>query len=262
MQVVTPFGSELWLFDGPAVTGAAGFQFPTRMAVVRLPSDGGLWVWSPVALNKDVWDAIDALGPVRHLVAPNSLHHTFLAEWAARYPDARVHGAPGLTQEIAGTAIHSIIGDKPDPDWAGAVDQVIVRGNRITAEVVFFHRETSTVLVTDLVQQIPKGWYRGWRAVIARLDLMTALVPSVPRKFRMATTDKVAARNDVKQILEWPAHRLVMAHGNPVRWKRSVVEGIRVVDAVIMPQLGRADISRSPANNKTLQAAIGKFRSE
>ncbi len=214
---MTPFGSEIWLLDGPAVTGAAGFQFPTRMAVVRLPGDGGLWVWSPVALTQDVRVAIDALGPVRHLVAPNSLHYTFLAEWAAAYPDARVHGAPGLTQIIAGTAIHSTIGDKPDPDWAGAVDQVIVRGSRITTEVVFFHWETSTVLVTDLVQQIPRGWYRGWRAVVARLDLMTAPVPSVPRKFRMATTDKVAARNDVRRILEWPAQRLVMAHGNPIQ---------------------------------------------
>jgi hypothetical protein len=97
------------------------------------------------------------------------------------------------------------------------MEQVIVRGNRITTEVVFFHRESATVLVTDLVQQIPKGWYRGWRAVVAQLDLMTAPVPSVPRKFRMATTDKVAARDAVKRILEWPAQRLVMAHGTPMQ---------------------------------------------
>lgn len=214
---MTPFGSELWLFDGPAVTGAAGFQFPTRMAVVRLPNEGGLWIWSPVALTQDLRIIVDALGPVRHLIAPNSLHHTFLAEWAAAYPDARVHAAPGLTQQIAGTEIHSTIGSEPDPDWAGAMEQVIVRGNRITTEVVFFHRESATVLVTDFVQQIPKGWYRGWRAVVARLDLMTASVPSVPRKFRMATTDKFAARDDIKRILEWPALRLVMAHGTPMQ---------------------------------------------
>ncbi|WP_343035225.1 DUF4336 domain-containing protein [Parasulfitobacter algicola] len=214
---MTPFGPALWLFDGPAVTGAAGFQFPTRMAVIRLPGDGGLWIWSPVALTQDVRVAIDALGPVHHLVAPNNLHHMFLAQWAAAYPDARVHAAPGLTQQITGTAIHSTMGDDSDPAWAGAVDQVAVRGNRITTEVVFFHQESATVLVTDLVQQIPQGWYRGWRAVVARLDLMTAPVPSVPRKFRIATIDKASARDDVKRILEWPARRLVMAHGTPMQ---------------------------------------------
>ena len=213
---MTPFGPDLWLFDGPAVTGAAGFRFPTRMAVVRLPAGNGLWVWSPVALTEDLRRAVDALGPVRHLVAPNSLHHTFLAEWAARYPNARVHAAPGLTQEVAATAIHSTLADEPDPAWAGTLDQVIVRGNRITTEAVFHHRDSATVLVTDLVQQIPKGWYRGWRAAVARLDLMTASRPSVPRKFRMATTDRSAACADVARILEWPSDRLVMAHGAPL----------------------------------------------
>jgi hypothetical protein len=211
-----PFGPNLWLCDGPAVTGAAGFRFPTRMAVIGLPGGGGLWVWSPVALTPEVRAAVDASGPVRHLVAPNGLHHTFLAEWAEAYPDARVHAAPGLTERTADAAIHATLGDAADPAWAGALDQVVVRGNRITTEVVFFHRTSATVLVTDLVQQIPRGWYHGWRAVVARLDLMTAPVPSVPRKFRVATTDRTAARVAVGRILEWPAHRLVMAHGPPV----------------------------------------------
>lgn len=214
---MTPFGSKLWLVDGPAVRGAAGFLFPTRMAVIRLPGEGGLWVWSPVALTEEVRSAVDALGPVRHIVAPNSLHHTFLAEWAAAYPEARVHAAPGLTQDVAGTVIHATLGDEPDPAWSGVVDQVVVRGNRITTEVVFFHRASATVLVTDLVQQIPKGWYRGWRAVVARFDLMTAAIPSVPRKFRMATMDKSMARDAVRRILEWPADSLVMAHGAPIQ---------------------------------------------
>lgn len=214
--MVTPFGSEFWLCEGPAVTGAAGFKFPTCMAVIRLPDALGLWVWSPVALTPEIRRAVDALGPVRHLVAPNSLHYTFLAEWAAAYPEARVSAAPGLTQDVAGTEIHSIICDEPDPAWAETLDQVIMRGNRITTEVVFFHRASSTVLVTDLVQQIPRDWYHGWRAVVARLDLMTAPIPSVPRKFRVATTDRSAFRDGTRRVLEWPTERLVMAHGTPV----------------------------------------------
>lgn len=214
---MTEFGPELWLFDGPAVEGAAGFMFPTRMVVIRLPEDGGLWIWSPVALTRDLRSAVDALGAVRHLIAPNGLHHMFLAQWATAYPDARVHAAPGLAKDVAGTEIHSTLGDEPDPGWAGVVDQVVVRGNKITTEVVFFHRTSATVLVTDLVQQIPQGWYRGWRALVARLDLMTAAKPSVPRKFRLATTNRPVARENVRRILEWPADRLVIAHGTPLQ---------------------------------------------
>ena len=211
-----PFGSNLWLVDGPAVTGAAGFHFPTRMAVLRLPETGGLWVWSPVELTQPIRSAIDALGPVQHLIAPNSLHYTFLAQWAKAYPEAQVHAAPGLTQQIAGCTIHATLGDSPDPAWEGAIEQVVVHGNRITTELVFFHKESSTTLVTDLVQHIPQGWYRGWRAIVARLDLMTAPTPSVPRKFRMATKDKAAARAAVSRILDWRTERLVIAHGPPI----------------------------------------------
>ena len=154
-----------------------------------------------------------ALGTVRHLVAPNGLHYTFLSDWAAACPEARVHAAPGLAPGTAGCRIDAVLGEAPDPAWAGAIDQVVVRGNRITTEVVFRHRASDCVLVTDLVQQIPRGWFSGWRAVVARLDLMSGARPEVPRKFRLATTDRAAARAAVVRVLDWRARRLVMAHG-------------------------------------------------
>ncbi|WP_298307324.1 DUF4336 domain-containing protein [uncultured Erythrobacter sp.] len=214
--MLQPFGPNFWLCDGPAVTGAAGFHFPTRMIVIELPSEGGLWVWSPVGVSEDVRAEIDALGPVRHLVAPNNLHHTFLPDWVATYPEARVHAAPGLSASTTGATIHERLGNAPDPAWEGVLDQLVVPGNRITTEVVFHHRPSSTAIVTDWVQHIPRGWYRGWRGMIARLDLMSAPEPSVPRKFRLATTDRNAARAAMRRILAWEADRLVFAHGPPV----------------------------------------------
>ena len=37
--------------------------------------------------------------------------------------------------------------------------------------------------------------------------------PSVPRKFRVAFTDRNVARDGVKRILAWPAEKVLMAHG-------------------------------------------------
>lgn len=78
--------------------------------------------------------------------------------------------------------------------------------------VVFFHRASATGLVTDLVQQMAHGWYRGWHACVARLDLMTAAIPSVSRKFRVSMTNRAAARERVRRIPDWPADGLVTAH--------------------------------------------------
>jgi hypothetical protein len=69
----------LVLMDGPTVTGMGGFVFPTRMAVIRL-ADGRLWVWSPVALDEATKRAVDALGLVSDIIAPNSLHDLALRD--------------------------------------------------------------------------------------------------------------------------------------------------------------------------------------
>ncbi|MCG7533934.1 DUF4336 domain-containing protein [Pseudoalteromonas sp. OOF1S-7] len=52
--------------------------FTTRMTIVRLPC-GGLWVHSPICLTPGLREQVDALGPVTYLVAPNHLHHLFMA---------------------------------------------------------------------------------------------------------------------------------------------------------------------------------------
>ncbi len=108
------------------------------------------------------------------------------------------------------------LGDAPVPEWRRDLDHVQVPGNRITTETVFFHRNSGTAIFADLLQQFPAGWFRGWRAVVARLDLMATPRPEVPRKFRLAFRDQGVARAAVARILDWPSQRVVMAHGTPV----------------------------------------------
>lgn len=42
---------------------------------------------------------------------------------------------------------------------------------------------------------------------------MLAAEPAVPRKFRVAFTDRHAARQSLERILAWPTDRVIMAHG-------------------------------------------------
>lgn len=212
--MLQPFGPEIWLADGGQAE-VIGFHYPTRMAVMRV-SDGGLLVWSPVTLTEDLRQELAALGEVRFLVAPNSLHHLFVTEWQTAYPKARFHAAPGLAARRKDLAIDETLGEGPPAEWAADLDLVLVHGNRITTEAVFFHRPSGVVLFTDLIQQFPKGWFRGWRAIVAKLDLMTEAEPAVPRKFRTAFSDKTAARASLARILQWPCEKVVMTHGRPV----------------------------------------------
>lgn len=205
-------GSGIWIVEGPVVQAAAGFRYPTRMAIIRL-SDGGLVIWSPIALSDDLRMAVDALGAVRYLIPPSSLHHTFLGDWHHAYVDAQVYAPPGLRDKRPDIRFDADFTDEPVAAWTGEIDHVIMWGNRITAEVVFFHHASRTAIFTDLIQQFPRGWFRGWRAIIARLDLMVTKEPTVPRKFRIAFSDRGAASKSLQKILTWPTDKVIMAHG-------------------------------------------------
>lgn len=205
------FGPNIWLAEGPVVDGAAGFRFPTRMCIVRL-ADGGIWVHSPVALTDDLRAAVGQLGPVRHIVAPNALHYMFVSQWAAAFPQAQVWALSALRAKDGFAQAGDLGGG---PAWAGQIDQVIFP-NAITDEAVFFHRASRTAIFTDLLQQFDRGWFSGWRAIIARADRMEGAVPQVPRKFRLATRKRTAARLALGEITGWQAVRLTMAHGTPV----------------------------------------------
>lgn len=212
--MVEPFGSGLWLFDGAPIVAALGFHYPTRMAIMRRAT-GGLLIWSPIALSDELLAEVTQIGTVEALIAPNSLHHVYLNDWIRAYPKAKVIGAPGLAAKRNDLRFDVTIDTTSTSIWPEDIAHVII-DTRITSEVVVFHRPSGTVLFTDLLQQMPPNWYSGWRALIARMDLMTAPEPSVPRKFRMAIADRSAAKSALEQVLEWPIKQVVMAHGTPV----------------------------------------------
>jgi hypothetical protein len=101
-------------------------------------------------------------------------------------------------------------------EWANDIDQVVVRGNGITTEVVFFHSRSRTAIFTDLIQNFEPGWFRGWRALAARLDFLTAPQPTVPRKFRVTFYNRTLARKALRRILAWPTEAVLAAHAAPV----------------------------------------------
>ncbi|MBR1270442.1 DUF4336 domain-containing protein [Bradyrhizobium sp. AUGA SZCCT0222] len=208
------FAHDIWIADGTEIV-IVGFHYPTRMAVIKL-SGGGLFIWSPIQLTDGLRAEVDALGPVRHIVAPNSLHHLFLPAWKQAYPGAKVYAPPGLRKKREDIVFDADLGDAPSPEWDQEIDQVLMQGNVITTEVVFFHAKSGTVLFTDLIQQLPASSFSGWRAVVAKLDLMVGPEPSVPRKFRLAFTNRRAARLSLERIFAWPAEKVLMAHGTPV----------------------------------------------
>lgn len=208
------FGPDLYVADGPAVS-FYGFQYPTRMAVARL-RDGSVWVWSPVALTDELVDAVTAIGPVRHIVSPNKIHHLFLAEWAERWSDACLYAPPGLARKRTDLQFDVELGDAPDPAWAADIDQVIFRGSLALEEVTFFHRTSRTAIFCDLIQRFPEEEAKGWRGWVMRADGLVGENGSTPREWRASFIRRGKARAARDKVLGWKSERLLIAHGDCV----------------------------------------------
>ncbi len=206
------FGPSIYMADGPIVS-FYGFPYPTRMAVVRL-SNGGAWVWSPVAMTDELFDSVSNVGPVQHIVSPNKIHHLFLAEWSERFPEARVYAPPGLAKRRSDLRFDAELGDVPDPAWEADIDQVIFRGSMAMEEVVFFHIASRTAIVCDLIQRHPEATMTGWKGMLMRLDGLVGEHGSTPREWRASFIRRRKTRAAREKVLSWKPERLLIAHGD------------------------------------------------
>jgi hypothetical protein len=205
------FGPSLYVADGPTVS-FYGIAYPTRMAVARL-SDGSAWVWSPVALTDDLVNFMNTFESVRHIVSPNKIHHLFLAQWCDQWPEAHVYAPPGLAQRKPDLRFDAELSDDPDPAWATDIDQVIFRGSLAMEEVVFFHRESRTAIVCDLIQRHPEATMTGWKGMLMRVDGLVGKHGSTPREWRASFLRRGRARAAREKVLSWKPERLLIAHG-------------------------------------------------
>ncbi|HWB49304.1 MAG TPA: hypothetical protein VG651_09355 [Stellaceae bacterium] len=101
----------LWVAEG-TIVNFYGAPYPTRSAISRL-ANGDLWVWSPVKLAANLRTAVDCLGPVRHLVSPNKLHHLYLKEWKAAYPEASLWGPQSTIKKCPDLTFREALQDDP-----------------------------------------------------------------------------------------------------------------------------------------------------
>jgi hypothetical protein len=216
LDTLKPFGEEIWIVDGPEI-GMRYFgltlPFPTRMTVVRIP-DGKLWIHSPIAWNDSLGASIDRLGSVCYLVAPNTLHYSYLADWQARYPQAHSYGPPGLAGKRAKLTIDNILGKEPPTAWGDAFEQCVVPGTLIT-EVDFFHRASRTLILTDLIENFESSRVRN-RLLRWTMRAFGAADPDGKAPIDMQLSfirHRPSVREAARQMIAWAPERIVLAHG-------------------------------------------------
>lgn len=187
-----------------------GIPINVRMTVVRLP-DGRLWVHSPVQLDDALRRSLDALGKVAAIIAPNTMHHLYIGDFVAAYPDAVLHAAEGLAAKRKALRIDRTLGDRPDEAWGGVFDTVVIGGMPAFNESVFIHRPTRTLIATDTVFNVPADV--PWRTRFFCTLTGTYKRFACSRLFRSLIRDKAAFARSMRRVIAMDYDRVIMAHG-------------------------------------------------
>ena len=215
MATLIQISETLWTIDGPVVDWF--FPFPTRMTIARLTGDD-LFIHSPVELTPDVRKAVESLGTPRYLVSPNKMHHLFWHEWQEVYNDALSFSPPALREKRPDLKFYGTLGDRPHPAWAQQLDQLMFKGSRFLDEVIFFHRDSRTVIFGDLLENIDPGPLPWFPRLLARLSGVTAPRGGTPLDYRFSFVMRRAeARECLQRIIDWAPQQIIMCHGIPVR---------------------------------------------
>jgi hypothetical protein len=210
--------NNIWYRDGSTVRWFS-MPFPTRMVVARLENKE-LFIHSPVQLTDDVRHDVEKLGRPRYLVSPNKLHHIFLKQWQDAYPDAFLYIPRGLHSSRPDLNYHKELTDTPEAAWEKYIDQLVFRGSRLFEELVFFHKQSRTLIIGDLIENFDPSSLSWFHRVLAWYARILAPHGETPRDYRFSFRgNKLLARASFERILEWQPQRIIMCHGIPVETK-------------------------------------------
>lgn len=196
---------SVWQAQQPLKFGP--ISLTTRMTVVRL-RDGSLWVHSPISPTQELIEELKKVGTVRYVVAPNKTHHLFFLAFLHAHPSAQGFIAVGLESKRPDLRVfqHSS-GDAP---WRSELRGFFIEGLPILNETVWFHSDTGTLILTDLLFCFAEE-SRGIAALAAKLLGVHGRL-GMSRTMKFATKDKQALARSVLPLLSLPVQRVIVAH--------------------------------------------------
>ena len=164
---LTPVATGVWAAERQFLWN--GIDVGGRSVIARMPKRPGeeigkLFVHSPVEWTPELAIAIERLGgEVGACIAPNYEHLKFIEQWADRYPTASTWACPGLPSRMPHVRWTNEFDDRDDntPDgferfWFDCELNPFT-GRPFFNEVVFFHKQSRALLVTDVFWNYPDG---------------------------------------------------------------------------------------------------------
>ncbi len=192
----------------------------TRMTIIRY-DEGKLMVISPIPVDTETINQINEIAQVNLIIAPNLFHHLFITDFQAIYPQAQLWGVYGLESKRLDLSIDKII-DEREGNIGNSIEYLLFEGfevfdlNRISIlnEIVFFHIESKTLILTDTAFYFDESFPWQTQLVARLIQTYKNLAPSIID--RLVIRNKDLLKQSIQKILAWDFTRVIVAHGSIV----------------------------------------------
>ena len=212
MSLITIVPNQIWYAQQVLKFGP--FAITSRMTVVRLQS-GKLWIHSPITPTPALIAALDKLGSVQFVVAPNKVHHLHFLPFMQAFPYATGIIASGLNRKRPDLESYKTIGDAGmeltgSPSWTAELQAIFIEGIPTLQETAWFHQPSGTLILTDLLAYFGSNNTGVNRLVACLLGVYENLTMS--RTIKFLIRDKSALTRSVKLLLALDVQRIVVSH--------------------------------------------------
>lgn len=220
LYTLKPISKNIWIADWDIVKMwffLFKAPFSTRMTIIKL-NDGSLWIHSPIAPNKNLLKEIDLLGKVRYLVSPNKIHYVHISAWKKIYPDAIAFASPWVEKRAKSQKIEvnfdKNLEEKAPIYWESEIEQIFFKWSRFMQEVDFFHKESRTLILTDMIENFEVDKMDScFLKILMKLAWNADPNGKTPLDFRMTFLwNKKLARESFEKIIAWKPEKVILAH--------------------------------------------------
>ena len=199
----------------------AGCKFNSRMTVIRLSITGDLLIHSPCEIDDKMKSEIEKLGTnVAYIVAPGNYHHLHVPSCQKAFPNAKTYICPGVEEKCTNLKYDEVLEDHKPPSntYENDLDQIVLKGNRIINEVVYYHKSTKTLILVDSIENIgdttpDTNWLLRfyWKYVMFMWNK-----PKPAPEYQMGWKNKLDAKKCMEDILKWDFQKVILAHGDNI----------------------------------------------
>ena len=209
-----------------------GATFFARMTIIDL-NDGrdGYAIHSPSPYDNTCQKFLSHMRKIKpnfhikYLIAPGNYHYFNIIEWSQEYPLAKVYICPGVEKKLEKSILSKefrydgiLTKDVDDKEFLNHFDCVFTDGFKNMKEVVLYHKESETLTLTDLVENIgdkTPGINKCLKIYWYLFKMWNIAKPAPEYQYSIENKDivKQVLNEKILNNLQWNFKNIILSHG-------------------------------------------------